>query len=98
MKVGRRPRIRAAIETVVLDLRQMRETCRQKIDECPGFRRQIVAVRMDGVDGRFLGLVFGQQADQPPGPECVGDEIVRSEDDAGVLERGRQQRVAAVGR
>jgi hypothetical protein len=59
-KVRRRAPIRAAI---ALHLRQLRKTCRQKIDECPGFRRQKVAVRIDGIDRRCRRLVLGQQAD-----------------------------------
>src|ERR1700685_3479461 len=51
-KVRRRAGVRSANETVALDLRQLRETCRQKIDECFGFRRQKVAVRIDSIGRR----------------------------------------------
>ena len=67
------------VMTVLFDLGPMGETRREEVDERPGFRRQMVAVRIDGIDRRFLRLVVGQKANQPPGIEIFGDEIVRTE-------------------
>src|SRR5580704_3110407 len=94
--IGRHGYEPRAVVAALFDLGRMRETCREEIDEGPGFRRQKVAVRIDGIDRRFLRLVVGQKADQLSGVETVGNEIVRTEQYSRVLERQRQQQVAAV--
>src|SRR5580693_6845295 len=95
-EIGRHVHGVGAVAAVWFDPGRMRETGREEVDERPGFRRQKVAVRIDGIDRRFLRLVIGQKADQPSGVEIVGDEIIRTEQYPRVLERKRQQRIAAV--
>jgi len=59
----------------------------EHVDEGADLRRQMMAVRIDRVHGKFHWSVFGQETNQPAGFEIVPDQKSRRKADADAVAR-----------
>src|SRR5689334_23232014 len=64
---------------------------REQVDEGPHLRREMMAVRIDGIHGKFDWPVFGQQPDQLARFKIVPDQESRRKPDADTGQRRSQQ-------
>src|SRR3954462_11614468 len=67
------------------------------VDEGLDFRRQMMPVRIDGVQRHLDRPVLGQQANEPTGFEIVPNEKTRHQADGTAFQRHLPQGLTAVG-